>query len=60
MVTLRFTGLTSVAKGFELGVCTWMFDCAMLEEIEDPFPAKNMIAWTCIKFPKLILSSPQF
>jgi hypothetical protein len=39
-----FTGLTSAAAGFELNAWTWTFGCADLDEMEDPFPAKNMIA----------------
>jgi hypothetical protein len=39
-----FTGLRSAAAGLELDAWTWTIGCAKLDEMEGPFPAKNMIA----------------
>ena len=39
-----FTGLTSATADFELYAWTWTFGCAEFDGMEDPFPAKNMIA----------------
>lgn len=51
-----FNGTPSPTANFELGAWTWAFGWAVLKVIEDPFPARNIIAWTWKRC--LNLSSP--
>ena len=44
-----FARTPSPAASFEAGVWTWALGCPILEAMEAPFPAKNMIAWAWIR-----------